>query len=98
MCASCRHGEVARGRTAHAEAEQTTFEANTVALVQRLDVFFEIHDPTTLDRQGACARRAWCQRRTPLYLTQARICTPIVVVVVVIVGVSSSSQSSSSIL
>jgi peptide-methionine (S)-S-oxide reductase len=58
MCASCRYEEVSRGRTGHAEAVQVTFDANTVSLVQLLDVFFEIHDPTTLDSQGACARRA----------------------------------------
>ncbi|MCX6620076.1 MAG: peptide-methionine (S)-S-oxide reductase MsrA, partial [Acidobacteria bacterium] len=43
---------VCMGNTGHAEVVQITFDPDRVAFRELLDVFFVIHDPTTLDRQG----------------------------------------------
>ncbi len=43
---------VCSGRTGHAEAVQITFDPNVVSFREILEVFFAIHDPTTLNRQG----------------------------------------------
>jgi peptide-methionine (S)-S-oxide reductase len=39
--------------TGHAEAVQITFNPATVPYVDLLRIFFSVHDPTTLNRQGA---------------------------------------------
>lgn len=44
---------VCTGRTGHAEVVQITFDAEQVSYRELLEVFFTIHDPTTLNRQGA---------------------------------------------
>lgn len=44
--------EVCSGRTGHAEAVRIEFDAGRVAYGELLGIFFGIHDPTTLDRQG----------------------------------------------
>lgn len=44
--------EVCGGRTGHAEVVQVTFDAAVVSFAEVLDVFFAMHDPTTLNRQG----------------------------------------------
>ena len=38
--------------TGHAEAVQVTFDPQTIPLVDILRIFFSVHDPTTLNRQG----------------------------------------------
>lgn len=43
---------VCSGRTGHAEVVQITFDPTVVSFRELLDVFFVIHDPTTLNRQG----------------------------------------------
>jgi peptide-methionine (S)-S-oxide reductase len=45
--------QVCTGATGHAEVVQLTFEATEVDFATLLAVFFSIHDPTTLNRQGA---------------------------------------------
>ncbi len=44
--------EVCSGATGHAEVVQVRFEADEISYQQLLDVFWQIHDPTTLNRQG----------------------------------------------
>lgn len=45
--------EVCSGTTGHAEVCQITYDPRVVTFGQLLEVFFEVHDPTTLNRQGA---------------------------------------------
>ena len=44
--------DVCAGNTGHAEVIQVQFDPNVVSFRNILDVFFTIHDPTTLNRQG----------------------------------------------
>jgi len=45
--------DVCTGTTGHAEVVQITFDPAVVSFNDLLHVFFTIHDPTTLNRQGA---------------------------------------------
>jgi len=44
--------EVCNGTTGHAEAVQISFNPNVISYAQLLEIFFAVHDPTTLNRQG----------------------------------------------
>jgi peptide-methionine (S)-S-oxide reductase len=44
--------QVCSGRSGHAEVVQLVFDPAQVSLTELLQVFFLIHDPTTLNRQG----------------------------------------------
>ncbi len=44
--------EVCSGKTGHAEVAKIVFDSTKISYGEILDVFFEIHDPTTLNRQG----------------------------------------------
>jgi methionine-S-sulfoxide reductase len=45
--------EVCTGTTGHAEVAQITFDNSRTSVEEILKVFFTVHDPTTLNRQGA---------------------------------------------
>jgi peptide-methionine (S)-S-oxide reductase len=45
--------DVCTGSTGHAEVAQITFDPSKISYEKLLEVFWEVHDPTTLDRQGA---------------------------------------------
>jgi peptide-methionine (S)-S-oxide reductase len=47
--------QVCSGKTGHAEVVQITFDTAVVSFKEILEVFFVIHDPTTLNRQGSDA-------------------------------------------
>lgn len=44
--------EVCGGRTGHAEVVQITFDPKLVSFDELLEIFWNTHDPTTLNRQG----------------------------------------------
>ena len=45
--------DVCSHKTGHAEAVQVTFDPKEISYEKLLEVFWEVHDPTSLDRQGA---------------------------------------------
>ncbi|HXK60887.1 MAG TPA: peptide-methionine (S)-S-oxide reductase MsrA [Acidobacteriota bacterium] len=44
--------QVCSGRTGHAEVIEVTFDPQVISLEDILRIFFTVHDPTTLNRQG----------------------------------------------
>ena len=45
--------EVCSGETGHAECVQIVYEPSKISYDELLEVFFQVHDPTSLNRQGA---------------------------------------------
>ena len=45
--------EVCGGRSGHAEVAQITYDSSVISFTDLLEVFWQTHDPTTLNRQGA---------------------------------------------
>ena len=44
--------EVCKGNTGHAEVVQVTFDADSISYREILEIFFALHNPTQLNRQG----------------------------------------------
>ena len=50
--ATANYEQVHQGWTKHAEAIRVTYDPEKISYRQLLDVFFDVHDPTQLNRQG----------------------------------------------
>ena len=59
---------VCSGTTGHAEVAQVSFDADRISLREVLEIFFTVHDPTTLNRQG---NDVGTQYRSGVYLHDA---------------------------
>ncbi len=59
--------QVCSGNTGHAEVVRVRFDTRVVSLEDLLQVFFTVHDPTTLNRQGA---DVGTQYRSGIYYTR----------------------------
>ncbi len=46
------YAQVCEGTTGHNEVVRVSFDADRISLREMLEIFFNIHDPTTLNRQG----------------------------------------------
>jgi peptide-methionine (S)-S-oxide reductase len=51
--------EVCTGATGHAEVVQVAFDPSMISYEEILDIFWQAHDPTTLNRQGADAGKQY---------------------------------------
>jgi peptide-methionine (S)-S-oxide reductase len=60
--------QVCGGDTGHAEVVRVEFDADRISLREVLEIFFVIHDPTTLNRQG---NDVGTQYRSGIYLHDA---------------------------
>ena len=49
---SANYQDVCTGKTEHAEVVKVIFDSNTVSFSEILEIFFNVHDPTSLNRQG----------------------------------------------
>jgi peptide-methionine (S)-S-oxide reductase len=58
--------QVCTGRTGHAEVVKVEFDPAVISLREILEIFFVVHDPTTLNRQG---NDAGTQYRSGIYVT-----------------------------
>ena len=60
--------QVCTGTTGHAEVVRVSFDAAHISLREVLEIFFVVHDPTTLNRQG---NDEGTQYRSGIYLENA---------------------------
>jgi len=47
------YNQVCTGKTGHAEVIKIEFEPSLISLEKILNIFWQVHDPTTLNRQGS---------------------------------------------
>lgn len=59
--------DVCTGTTGHAEVVRLTYDPAVIGLKQLLQIFFAVHDPTTLNRQG---HDLGTQYRSGVYFTE----------------------------
>ena len=59
--------EVCSGLTGHAEVIAVEFDNTVISLAEILEVFFQVHNPTTLNRQG---NDVGTQYRSGIYFTE----------------------------
>lgn len=62
--------QVCSGATGHAEVVQITFDPAVIPFTDLLHIFFTIHDPTTLNRQGADVGTQY--RSAIFYMTESQ--------------------------
>jgi peptide-methionine (S)-S-oxide reductase len=60
------YAQVCEGDTGHNEVVRLTYDPSVISLRELLEIFFVIHDPTTLNRQG---NDAGTQYRSGIYLS-----------------------------
>ena len=60
------YAQVCEGGTGHNEVVRLTYDPSVISLRELLEIFFVIHDPTTLNRQG---NDAGTQYRSGIYLS-----------------------------
>ena len=76
------YGTVCNGTTGHAEVVQVSYDAEVISYRDLLDVFFTIHDPTTMNRQGA---DVGTQYRSAIYThsdEQAEVAREVIVAII----------------
>lgn len=61
--------EVCNGTTGHAEVARVIFDADQISFTEILEVFWKVHDPTTLNRQG---NDVGTQYRSAVYYTSEK--------------------------
>ena len=65
--------EVCSGLTGHAEVIQLVYDPSKISFKELLEVFWQTHDPTTLNRQG---NDSGTQYRSVIFLGYCLNCTP----------------------
>jgi peptide-methionine (S)-S-oxide reductase len=68
-CAQPTYEQVCGGDTGHNEVVRVRFDADQISLREILEIFFVVHDPTTLNRQG---NDVGTQYRSGIYWHHAR--------------------------